>query len=51
MDGARTVFVLAQTTLVMIDAASGRPRRITDAERAVWERYAGPAVQWRRRER
>ncbi len=47
--GTRHVFVQAATTVVMLDAASGRPRRLTDAERAVWEPYVGPAVTWRRR--
>ena len=51
VDGVRTVFVLAQTTLVLLDAATGRPRRVTDAEREVWGRYAGPPVEWRRRDR
>ena len=47
--GVRTVFVQALTTLVMIDAATGRPRRITAEERAAWQPYSGPPVQWRRR--
>lgn len=47
--GVRTVFVQALTTLVLLDAATGQPRRITDAERAAWEPYSGPPVQWRRR--
>lgn len=48
-DGARTVFVRAQTTLVLLDAATGRPRRLTEAERSVWEPYAEDPVQMRRR--
>jgi len=47
--GVRTVFVRALTTLVMIDAATGQPRRITAEERAAWQPYSGPPVQWRRR--
>ena len=46
--GVRTVFVQALTTLVMIDAATGQPRRITAEERAAWQPYSGPPVQWRR---
>jgi acyl-CoA thioester hydrolase len=49
VDGERRVFVQAVTTLVLLDAATGRPRRITEDERAVWQRYVGPAVAWRRR--
>jgi len=50
VDGVRTVFVQAMTTLVLLDAASGRPRRITEEEREIWGRYAGPPVAWRRRD-
>jgi len=46
--GVRTVFVQALTTPVMIDAATGQPRRITAEERAAWQPYSGPPVQWRR---
>lgn len=51
VDAERVVFVQAATTLVLLDAATGRPRRVTGAERAVWSRYVGPAVRWRRRDR
>src|SRR5665648_965154 len=47
--GVRTVFVQAETTIVLLDAESGRPRRVTEAEREVWRRYSGPPVPWRRR--
>src|SRR5665648_842538 len=49
--GVRTVFVQAETTIVLLDAESGRPRRVTEAEREVWRRYSGPPVPWRRRDR
>lgn len=42
-------YVRATTTLVLVDAASGRPRRISPAERAVWEPYLGEPVTFRRR--
>ena len=48
--GRRTVHVQAMTTVVMLDAATGRPRRLTADERATWEPYVGPPVAWRRRE-
>jgi acyl-CoA thioester hydrolase len=45
----RTVYVQACTTLVLIDAATMRPRRITAPERAVWEPYLEPPLELRRR--
>lgn len=49
VDRARTVFVQARTTLVLVDAATGRPRRITSEERATWEPYLEAPVELRRR--
>lgn len=46
---SRTVHANAATTLVLIDTATGRPRRLTDDERATWSRYVEPSVQMRRR--
>lgn len=48
-DGERSVYVQATTTLVLIDAGTGRPRRITTAERAVWEPYLDAPLVLRRR--
>lgn len=48
--GRRTVHVQAMTTVVMLDAASGGPRRLTGPERAAWEPYAGDPIAWRRRD-
>lgn len=48
-DGARSVLVQAASTLVLIDAATERPRRITPDERAVWEPYLEEPVAMRRR--
>ncbi|HWS59109.1 MAG TPA: hypothetical protein VN257_11260, partial [Actinotalea sp.] len=45
----RQVHVQARTTLVLVDAASGRPRRISPEERAVWLPYLGAPVSLRRR--
>lgn len=50
--GARgqTVYARATTVLVKVDAASGRPVRISKDERAVWEPYLGePLVYAHRR--
>jgi acyl-CoA thioester hydrolase len=51
LDGARTVFVQAATTVVLLDAATGQPRRMTAEERTALEPFVGPPVQWRRKER
>ncbi|WP_022881025.1 acyl-CoA thioesterase [Gryllotalpicola ginsengisoli] len=44
----KTLYARAATTLVLVDAATGRPRRITDSERAAWEPYVGEPVRFRR---
>jgi acyl-CoA thioester hydrolase len=41
-------YVRASTTIVVVDAASGRPRRITADEREAWAEYQEPAVTFRR---
>jgi len=46
---ARRVFVQASTTVVMLDAATMRPRRLTEEERRAWSPLEGPPVAWRRR--
>lgn len=45
----REVFARAVTTLVLIDAATQRPRRLTEDERTVWGRYLGEPPAMRRR--
>lgn len=42
-------YVRAATTIVVIDAATGRPRRITDEERAAWAPFTGEPIEFRRR--
>ncbi|GAA2025009.1 thioesterase family protein [Agromyces tropicus] len=44
----RTLYTRAATTIVLVDAASERPRRITDAERAAWEPFLGEPIAFRR---
>lgn len=39
----------ALTTVVMADAITQKPRRVTSAERAAWQGLLGPAPQFRRR--
>ena len=41
--------VRAASTMVFIDSATGRPRRISDAERAAWADYVGEPVTLRSR--
>lgn len=43
------LYARASTTLVLVDAATDRPRRISAAESAAWEPYLGDPVQFRRR--
>ncbi|MFN3865341.1 MAG: acyl-CoA thioesterase [Demequina sp.] len=43
------VFARASTTLVLIDAASERPRRLTQDERAAWAPHVEAPVEFRRR--
>jgi acyl-CoA thioester hydrolase len=42
------MFTRATTTLVMVDAATNRPRRLTDVERAACEAYVEPPVEFSR---
>ncbi|WP_306232224.1 acyl-CoA thioesterase [Agrococcus beijingensis] len=42
------VYARASTTVVMLDASTGRPRRLTDAERAAWEPYLEAPIAFRR---
>jgi acyl-CoA thioester hydrolase len=46
----RQLFTRAATTLVMVDAATGRPRRIGEAERAAWSPYLEAPVEFARRQ-
>ncbi|MFC9919203.1 acyl-CoA thioesterase [Agromyces binzhouensis] len=45
----RTLYTRAATTIVLVDAATETPRRITDSERLAWEPYLGEPVAFRRR--
>ncbi|GEK78696.1 acyl-CoA thioesterase [Agrococcus baldri] len=44
----REVYARAQTTVVMLDASSGTPRRLTATERAAWEPYLEAPIAFRR---
>jgi acyl-CoA thioester hydrolase len=45
----RVLFTKAATTLVMVEAATGRPRRISEQLREIWRPYVEPPVQFTRR--
>ena len=42
------VYARATATIVLVDTATGRPRRIGAAERTAWEPYLGEPVTFRR---
>lgn len=43
------VFAKAATTIVLVDAASGRPRRITDREREAWASHVDAPLEFTKR--
>lgn len=45
---AQTLYAKASTTVVMLDAVSGRPRRLTDSERDAWQPYVEEPIDFRR---
>jgi acyl-CoA thioester hydrolase len=42
---ADDLYAQAVSTIVLVDAASGRPRRITDEEREAWSAYLGEPLR------
>ncbi|MEE6280411.1 acyl-CoA thioesterase [Georgenia sunbinii] len=47
--GPGGVAARATTTLVLVDAATGRPRRLTEDERSTWSELLEAPVEFRRR--
>jgi acyl-CoA thioester hydrolase len=43
------LYARAATTIVLVDASSGRPRRINERERSAWLPYEEPAIEFHRR--
>lgn len=43
----RVLYTLARSTIVFIDAVTGRPRRVNALERAAWEPYLGAPARMR----
>jgi acyl-CoA thioester hydrolase len=48
-DAEPVLFAKAATTVVLVDAESGRPRRMTDRERDAWADYVEPPVEFAKR--
>jgi acyl-CoA thioester hydrolase len=48
---ADVVHARALTSIVLVEAATGRPRRITPTEREAWAPHLAPQVQFRQRRR
>lgn len=48
-EATQVTYARASTTLVLVDAATERPRRLTDAERAAWTEYLDQPVIFRGR--
>ena len=44
-----TLYARAVSVIVLVDAATGRPRRITPDERETWTRHVAPPVEFRHR--
>ncbi|WP_127793631.1 thioesterase family protein [Agromyces sp. LHK192] len=45
----RIRYTRASTTIVLVDAATGKPRRVSPEERAAWEPYLEAPVEFRHR--
>lgn len=44
-----TLYAKAATTIVLVDAASGRPRRMTEREREAWSAHVDAPVEFAKR--
>lgn len=47
--GPEVPHVQARTTIVVVDGPTGRPRRLSEAERAAWAPYLEEPISFRRR--
>lgn len=45
----RVLYARSTAVIVLVDAGSGRPTRLTPEMRAAWEPYVGPPIQYVRR--
>jgi len=48
-DGDQDLYARSTAVLVMVDAESGKPRRLTDEQRAAWAPFAGEPIVYARR--
>lgn len=48
-DRSQTLYARATVVIVVVDAASGRPTRLTDRMREAWAPYVGPPVAYTHR--
>lgn len=48
-DAERTIYARSTAVVVLVDAASGRPRRLSDEMRAAWEPYLGEPIRYAHR--
>lgn len=48
-DDPQTLYARSSTVVVMVDAASGRPVRLTDRMREAWAPYLGDPISYSRR--
>ncbi len=48
-DEGQTVYARATTVVVKVDAATGRPLRLSAGERAAWEPYVGDPIDYAHR--
>ena len=49
VDGVQTVYARATTVVVKVDAETGRPMRLTSAERGAWSPYLGEPIGYAHR--
>ena len=48
-NGSATLYARATTTIVLVDAATERPRKINELERAAWTPYLEPTIAFTRK--
>lgn len=48
-DAAQVEYARSSATVVLVDAATGRPRRLSAEMRAAWHPFLGPPIEYSRR--
>lgn len=49
LGGGQVLYARSSAVIVKVDAATGRPMRLTDEERAAWEPYQGAPIEFTHR--